>query len=101
MVEKPVKIVWTKQAEQHMKQVYEFVSKDSVKNAGKVMNEILKAVAKAGSNPEIYRADKYKENNDGSYRAFEKNRYRVTYRFTKNTIRILRVRHTKMKPLHY
>ena len=101
MVEKPCQVVWTSQSQQHMKQAYEFISKDSVQNAKKVIAEIALAVNKAIHNPEIYNSDKYRKNNDGSYRAFEKHRYRVTYRFTKNIIRILRVRHTKMEPKKY
>ncbi|MBS1566856.1 MAG: type II toxin-antitoxin system RelE/ParE family toxin, partial [Bacteroidetes bacterium] len=45
--------------------------------------------------------DKYKTNNDGSYRAFEKHRYRIVYRFGNNIIRVLRVRHTSREPLNY
>jgi plasmid stabilization system protein ParE len=56
---------------------------------------------KAITNPGFYNPDKCKTNNDGSYRAFEKHHYRIVYRFTKNIIRVLRVRHTKMEPQKY
>ena len=52
-------------------------------------------------NPEIYGRDKYKINNDGSYRAFEIHRYRIAYRVSGNTIRVLRIKHTKMEPKTY
>lgn len=84
-----------------MKHLYDYISNDSIKNAGVVLNDITAAVNKAINNPEIYNADKYKINNDGSYRAFEKHHYRISYRFTKNIIRVLRVRHTSMKPKSY
>ena len=64
----------------------------------KVVEDIAAAVNKAMTNPEFYSPDKYKINNDDSYRAFEKHRYRIVYRFTKNIIRVLRVRHTTMEP---
>ena len=98
MVKKPYQIVWTKRSLQQMKTAYEYISKDSPQNAIKVVEDIAAAVNKAITNPEFYGPDKYKINNDGSYRAFEKHRYRIVYRFIKNIIRVLRVRHTKMEP---
>lgn len=95
------RVVWTTQAQQHLRQAYLHISKDSVKSAGKVVEAIAEAVNKAVDNPEMYNPDKYKVNNDGSYRAFEKHRYRVSYRFSNATIRVLRVRHTSMEPTSY
>ena len=63
-----------------------------------VASDIAKAVSKAVPNPEFYGPDKYKINNDGTYRAFEKHRYRISYKITKMTIVVLRVRHTKLEP---
>jgi plasmid stabilization system protein ParE len=74
---------------------------DSPRNASKVVQEIADAVHKAIYNPEVYGPDKYKIENDGSYRAFEKHHYRIAYRFSKNIIRVLRIRHTSMEPLEY
>ena len=78
MVEKRYEIVWTKPALQQMKQLYDYISQDSLQNAKKVVEDIAMAVQKAASNPEMYTPDKYKTNNDGSYRAFEKHRYRIS-----------------------
>jgi len=77
---------------------YIYICQDSPQNAIKVIDDIITSMDRAITNPEFYSADKYKINNDGSYRAFEKHHYRVTYRFSQNIIRILRVRHSKMKP---
>lgn len=101
MVKASYQVVWTTRSQQQMKQVYDHISRDSLQNAEKVTKAIVSAMEKAVKNPEYFNADKYKKNNDGSYRAFEKNRYRVSYRFTKNIIRVLRVRHTSMRPKHY
>lgn len=98
MVKKQYEVVWTKRSQQQMKAAYNYINEDSPQNAIKVVEDIVIAVNKAISNPEFYSPDKYKINNDGSYRAFEKHRYRIVYRFTKNIIRVLRVRHTKMEP---
>jgi plasmid stabilization system protein ParE len=101
MVKNNYTIVWTKGAQLHLKSAYEFISEKSPQNALKVVQDIASALDKAISNPEVYNADRYKLNNDGTYRAYEKHHYRVAYRFHKNVIRVLRVRHTSMEPRLY
>ena len=51
--------------------------------------------------PEMFPADKFKKNNDGSWRAFEKFHYRISYLITPDEIRIIRMRHTSRTPLQY
>jgi addiction module RelE/StbE family toxin len=101
MVNLLYQIVWTKRSQQHLKAAYKYISEDSPQNALKVIEDIIAAMNKAVSNPGFYNPDKYKVDNDGSYRAFEKHRYRIVYRFKKDVIRVLRVRHTKMEPEKY
>ena len=101
MVERIYQIVWTKRSQLHLRAAYNYISEDSPQNALKVVEDIVAAVNKAISNPEFYGPDKYKINNDDSYRAFEKHKYRIAYRFKKDIIRVLRVRHTKMEPKKY
>lgn len=94
-------LVWTRRSQQHLRALYKYISDDSPQNALKVVNDIIAATEKTIGNPQYYNPDKYKINNDGSYRAFEKHRYRIVYRYQKNIIRVLRVRHTKMEPRNY
>lgn len=94
-------LVWTRRSQQHLMALYKYISEDSPQNAIKVVNDIIAAAEKAINNPEYYNPDKYKIDNDGSYRAFEKHRYRIAYRYKKNTIRVLRVKHTSMEPKGY
>ena len=94
-------LLWTKRSQQHLLALYKYIQNDSPQNAIKVVNEIIKAAEKTIANPEYYNLDKYKTDNDGSYRAFEKHHYRIVYRYQKNKIRILRVRHTSMEPKSY
>jgi plasmid stabilization system protein ParE len=101
MVEKLYQVVWTNRSQIQMKQAFHHISKESPQNAGKVIEAIIIAVQKAIPNPEIYGPDKYKIDNDGSYRALEVHRYRVSYRFSNTMIRVLRVRHTSMEPKPY
>ena len=77
-----------------------FIIEDS---AGKkiVASDIFEHLNKIPGNPEFFPPDKYKQNNDGSYRAFEKHHYRIAYRFTDKVIRVLRVRHVSREPKEY
>lgn len=81
MVKKRYKIVWTRRSQQHLAAAYEFISKESEKSAQKVVADIVNAMDRAIENPEYYAPDKYKTDNDGSYRYFEKHHYRIVYRF--------------------
>jgi plasmid stabilization system protein ParE len=101
MVTENYVLVWTKRSTNQISAIFELISEDSPKNALKVVNDIATAAEKVIKNPEFYPPDKYKKNNDGSYRAFEKHHYRIAYKFSKNVIRILRIRHTKMEPKIY
>jgi len=71
MVVQNYELIWTKRSQQNMLTTYKYICKESELNAKKVMADIIKAAEKAIVNPELYPIDKYKENNDGSYRAFE------------------------------
>ncbi|MHB1178098.1 MAG: type II toxin-antitoxin system RelE/ParE family toxin [Daejeonella sp.] len=51
--------------------------------------------------PEKHPLDKFKKNNDGTWRAFEKYHYRISYRITPKEIRVVRLRHTSKSPLNY
>jgi len=84
-----------------LRALYKYICKDSPQNALKVVNDIVAAAEKAITNPAYYNPDKFKNDNDSSYRAFVKHRYRLAYRYQKNVIRVLRVRHTKMEPKNY
>ena len=95
------KVRWSDEAKRQLKSAHEYIKKDSAKNAAKVRDEITAVTRKLPIQPEIYSLDKYKTENDGSYRAFEKHRYRVAYRVLLTEIWILRIRHTSMQPLLY
>ena len=61
----------------------------------------LASTRRLGANPEIYPPDKYRNNNDGSFRAYELHHYRIAYRITEKEIIITRMRHTSMEPKQY
>lgn len=65
------------------------------------MADVLDKIESLASRPEKFPPDKFKVNNDGSYRAFELHRLRVAYYVGEEVIRILRVRHTSREPKNY
>jgi plasmid stabilization system protein ParE len=101
MVKEVRKVVWDEESRSQLRSLYEYIKADSPRSAKKVRDEIVGMTRKLLSHPESHPPDKYKINNDGSFRAFEKHRYRITYRIKEKEIRILRIRHTKMNPLEY
>lgn len=89
MVKKEKAIVtWDKPALFSLQKAFEYINKDSVSNAEKVINTILKIIRRLPDNPERFPPDKYKENNEGAYRAFEKFSYRVAYKVSEKEIKI-------------
>ena len=102
MVNKAVLVVrWDKPAYASLQRIYEYIRQDSPVNADKVRKEILKITSGLADRPERYPPDKFKKNNPGNYRAFEKYSYRVAYRYTEKEIKILSVRHVKQEPKEY
>ena len=100
MVKKPI-VVWNKEAEHSLQRAYRKIKEDSVQNAEKVRRELLSETRRLSDHPGLYPLDKYKRDNAGNYRAFEKHSYRISYRHTEKEVRILRVRHVKQEPRMY
>ena len=101
MVEKRYEVIWNIAARKQVKKIYDHIFKDSVQNAEKVFNEIIESSRKLEINPERFGLDKYKKNNNGSYRYYELHKYRIAFRIYKKHIRILRVRSTHQEPKEY
>jgi plasmid stabilization system protein ParE len=43
-------LVWTKHSQQHMRAAYKYISRDSMQNAAKVLDDIVTAAEKAITN---------------------------------------------------
>lgn len=94
-------VVWSKQAQEELKKIFETISLDSLQNAEKVRDTVIDLTIALPLHPEKFPLDKYKTNNDGSWRAFEKYHLRVSYRIMPDEIRVVRLRHTKRNPKTY
>jgi plasmid stabilization system protein ParE len=99
-MERPT-VIWTVRAAKQLEGVYKHIAKDSILQADKVFDKIKASTNVVPENPERYPPDKYKINNKGNYRAYEIYRYRISYRITKNTIYVVRLRSTDQNPKEY
>lgn len=77
------------------------ISEDSIQSAENVEETILSLIEDLAIYPEKHPKDKYKQNNRGDIRAFEKFNFRISYKYTDKEIRILRIRHVKQNPKSY
>ncbi len=98
--ERPL-VTWSKSAYRSLQKAYEHIREQSPANAEKVKETLLAMTRQLADHPERYPLDKFKKDNPGNYRAFEKYSYRVAYRHTAKEIIILRVRHVKKEPKSY
>jgi plasmid stabilization system protein ParE len=97
-----VEIKWSKPALNQLIKILDFISENGFETyAQKLEDLIILKTEKLADNSTIYPLDKYKKNNDGSYRAFEIDEHRISYRIKKSEIRIIRIKHTSRKVLNY
>lgn len=94
-------IKWNRKALQQFDDAINYIKAHLPSGAKKVEVAILAKIDQLLKYPERYNPDKYKKDNDGSFRAFEIHHYRISYRYKRDEIRIIRLRHTRMNPLTY
>jgi plasmid stabilization system protein ParE len=94
-------IRWNQNAIRQFEKAIAYIENDSVANAEKFKVDMLNKIDGLLTHPERYSPDKYKVNNDGTFRAFELHSYRLSFRHKGKEIRIIRLRHTKMNPVNY
>ena len=94
-------VVWSDTAKAELKKAFEYIAWDSLQNAQIVRDTLIDHTIDLVKNPEKHPLDKFKKDNDGTWRAFEKYNYRISYRILKHQIRIVRMRHTSRSPLTY
>lgn len=93
------KIIWSKDALDQLEDIhfYIFFESKSITIADKVVNTIFDSTEILKTQPEIYKLDKQKVNNDGSFRVYSVYDYAISYQITNDSIYILRVRHNARK----
>lgn len=91
-------IIWDRGAKSTYQKYLSYILKKSYQNALSVNEDIQGMIDKLSEHPEAHPPDKYKKHNDGSYRAFEKHKARITYRVLNDVIKIIRVRSVWKQP---
>ena len=94
------KIIWSSDALDQLEDIhfYIFFENKSITIADKVVNTIFDSTEILKTQPEIYKLDKQKTNNDGTFRVYAVYDYAISYQITEEIIYILRVRHNAQKP---
>jgi len=97
-----VVVKWSRPALNQLDKALDFIIQEGFWSYAIELEEsIISRIDNLVDNYTTYPADKYKKDNDGTYRAFEVYEYRVSYRVKKSQIKIIRIRHTSRKPLKY
>ncbi len=92
-------IKWSRAAVDSLFDIIEFLNDNDFEDySERLKTNLLVIISNLPNTFDLCRPDKYKNNNDGSFRAFEYENYRVSFRIKKEEIRILRIRHTKRRP---
>ena len=85
------KIRWSREAEQWLKEIYEYISQDNPTAAGKVVSGIYDKAQVLIDFPEL--GHKYREEPEGDIRILLYGHYRIAYIITDDHIDILGVFH--------
>lgn len=65
-------VVWSKSAKAELRKAYDYIALDSLKNAQIVRDTLIYLSIELFKHPEKHPLDKFKKDNDLSWRAFEK-----------------------------
>jgi len=95
------KISWSAASIRQFSNAIDYIRLESEQNAESVYAKAINKLNSVVINPTSCPPDKYKVMNDGTFRAFVVDRHRISYRIKKNEIRVLRVRHSSMKPKYF
>lgn len=94
-------VLWGDSAKSELKKAFDYIALDSLQNAHIFRDTLIDLTIDLAENPEKYPLDKFKKHNDGTWRAFEKHHYRISYRILKDQVRVVRMRHTSKSPIGY
>ena len=96
-----IKVNWDKKATISFQSAIKYIKSDSPHNAEKIRKAILISTKELADYPHKHPSDRYKLNNDGSYRAYELYKYRIAYVVLEKEIKVILFRHTSQEPFDY
>lgn len=94
-------IIWDENALRNFINILDYIKQDYPINAKRVKTRITNLIKGIPLNPEMYREDELKKNNDGTYRVLNKDGIRISYKIEQRAIIISRVRHSSQEPFIY
>ena len=94
-------IQWDKAALQNFIAILNYIKAESPTNAKRVNTRIVNTIKMLPKNPQMFKSDEWKLNNDGSFRVFVKDSIRVSYKIDRQILIIARVSHTSQEPIIY
>ena len=94
------KVIWSSNALEQLEDIHFYIlfESKSILVADKVIDTVFNSTEILKTQPEIYKLDTQKINNDGSFRVYFIYDFIISYQITTLHIQILRVRHTSQKP---
>jgi plasmid stabilization system protein ParE len=102
MVQKKIKqIIWSKNAETQYFEILEYLFEEAPQAIEIVANALLDMIESLSSQYNNYPLDRFKKNNDGSFKTAIVFSYRISYQISENNVTILRIRHTSREPLSF
>ncbi len=97
------KVIWTHRADADLSQAFLDLLEESksIDTTTRIISEIYESTQVLRENPEIYKLDVLKKDNNGNIRAYEKHTYRISYLVEQKAVYILRVRYARKEPLEF
>ena len=94
-------IRWDRQASNSLDQAIFYIESRSPQGADRVKKSLVRHLKMLARRSDLFELDRFKQNNDGTYRYFVVYRIRISYRVLPDEIYILRVRHCSQDPIIY
>lgn len=96
---KTYKVVWLPEALNGLKDIFEFIKKDSQQAAIKVSQKILSKAKSLKKEPQIHAIENYLESEKGDFRFVVVYSYKVIFEIEDNSVVILDIFHTSRNPV--
>lgn len=100
MVKKPkgLPILWDDEAKQSLKEIIQFIAKDSPAGATHVKKTLLKLSRTLGRFPNKFKEEPLLEDLTGNYRSVSKWNWKIVYEVTNSKVVILQILDTRQDP---
>lgn len=103
MVKPKWAVRWTNSSNKHLREAFDEIKEysGSEDRARKIVSEIYEFVEELRSRANLFQEDCFKINNDGSFKACEKHKYRISYKIEENVVIVLRIRPAQKDPIYH